>query len=68
MLVFIHLMGTKSSSTGGVGMIVSDDEELLKRAKHLTTQAKNDELHYTHNEIGYSYRMTNLRLPLCSLN
>lgn len=56
--------GNKIITTGGGGMIVSDDEELLQRAKHLTTQAKSDELFYTHDEIGYNYRMTNLQAAL----
>lgn len=56
--------GNKIITTGGGGMIVSDDEGLLKRAKHLTTQAKSDELYYTHDEIGYNYRMTNLQAAL----
>jgi perosamine synthetase len=56
--------GNKIITTGGGGMIVSNDEELLKRAKHLTTQAKSDELYYTHDEIGYNYRMTNLQAAL----
>jgi len=56
--------GNKIITTGGGGMIVSDDEELLKRAKHLTTQAKSDELYYTHDEIGYNYRMTNVQAAL----
>lgn len=56
--------GNKIMTTGGGGMIVSDNEELLVRAKHLTTQAKSDELYYTHDEIGYNYRMTNLQAAL----
>lgn len=56
--------GNKIITTGGGGMIVSEDEELLKRAKHLTTQAKSDELYYTHDEIGYNYRMTNLQAAI----
>lgn len=56
--------GNKIITTGGGGMIVSNDPELLKRAKHLTTQAKSDELYYTHDEIGYNYRMTNLQAAL----
>lgn len=56
--------GNKIITTGGGGMIISDDEDLLKRAKHLTTQAKSDELYYTHDEIGYNYRMTNLQAAL----
>ena len=56
--------GNKIITTGGGGMMVSDDEALLKEAKHLTTQAKSDELYYTHDEIGYNYRMTNLQAAL----
>lgn len=56
--------GNKIMTTGGGGMIVSNDENLLKRAKHLSTQAKSDELYYTHDEIGYNYRMTNLQAAL----
>ncbi|MGS2777502.1 LegC family aminotransferase [Robertmurraya sp. GLU-23] len=56
--------GNKIITTGGGGMIVSTDEELLRSAKHLTTQAKSDELYYTHDEIGYNYRMTNLQAAL----
>lgn len=56
--------GNKIMTTGGGGMIVSNDEELLKRAKHLTTQAKSDELYYTHDEVGYNYRMTNIQAAL----
>jgi aminotransferase in exopolysaccharide biosynthesis len=56
--------GNKIITTGGGGMIVSDDEKTLKEAKHLTTQAKSDELYYEHDEIGYNYRMTNLQAAL----
>lgn len=56
--------GNKIITTGGGGMIVSNEEELLKRAKHLTTQAKSDELYYIHDEIGYNYRMTNLQAAI----
>ena len=56
--------GNKIITTGGGGMIVSNNNEYLKKAKHLTTQAKSDELYYTHDEIGYNYRMTNLQAAL----
>lgn len=56
--------GNKIITTGGGGMIVSDNDELIKHAKHLTTQAKSDELNYVHDEIGYNYRMTNLQAAL----
>lgn len=56
--------GNKIITTGGGGMIVSNSKEKLAHAKHLTTQAKSDELYYTHDEIGYNYRMTNLQAAL----
>ena len=45
-------------------MIVSNHESYLKKAKHLTTQAKSDELYFLHDEIGYNYRMTNLQAAM----
>lgn len=56
--------GNKIITTGGGGMLVSDNEEYLACAKHLTTQAKSDELYYMHDTIGYNYRMTNLQAAL----
>lgn len=56
--------GNKIITTGGGGMIVSNDTELLVHAKHLTTQAKADELNFIHDEIGYNYRLTNLQAAL----
>ncbi|MDI6452389.1 LegC family aminotransferase [Peloplasma aerotolerans] len=56
--------GNKIITTGGGGMIVSNDMNLISRAKHLTTQAKADELYYIHDEIGFNYRMTNLQAAL----
>lgn len=52
--------GNKIISTGGGGMIVTDDEILAKRARHLTTTAKTDSLKYFHDEIGYNYRLVNI--------
>lgn len=52
--------GNKIISTGGGGVIVTNDEALAKRAKHLTTQAKNDPMEYYHDEIGYNYRLVNI--------
>lgn len=56
--------GNKIITTGSGGMIVSDDTAILKHAKHLTTQAKQDEVYYLHDEIGYNYRLTNLQAAL----
>jgi len=52
--------GNKIITTGGGGMIVTDDEALAKRAKHLTTQAKCDPFEYMHDAIGYNYRLVNV--------
>lgn len=56
--------GNKIITTGGGGMIVSDNEEFLNHAKHLTTQAKSDVVNFIHDEIGYNYRLTNLQAAL----
>ena len=56
--------GNKIITTGGGGMIVSQDEALLQRAKHLTTQAKSDEVNFLHDEVGFNYRLTNLQAAL----
>jgi dTDP-4-amino-4,6-dideoxygalactose transaminase len=52
--------GNKIISTGGGGMIITDDEALAKKAKHLTTQAKADPMEYFHDEVGYNYRLVNV--------
>jgi len=52
--------GNKIITTGGGGMIVTNDEKLAKKAKHLTTQAKSDPFEYMHDEIGYNYRLVNV--------
>ena len=56
--------GNKIITTGGGGMLIAKEDELLKKAKYLSTQAKDDSLYYVHNEIGYNYRMTNLQAAL----
>lgn len=52
--------GNKIITTGGGGMIVTNDEKLAKAAKHLTTQAKSDPFEYFHDETGYNYRLVNV--------
>lgn len=56
--------GNKIATAGGGGMIVTDDETLARRAKHLTTQAKVADIGYLHDEVGYNYRLTNLAAAL----
>jgi aminotransferase in exopolysaccharide biosynthesis len=52
--------GNKIITTGGGGMILTNNADLAEKAKHLTTQAKNDDVRYIHNEIGYNFRLTNV--------
>ncbi|MFT4600278.1 MAG: perosamine synthetase [Arenicella sp.] len=57
--------GNKTVTAGGGGAIVTDNEELAKKAKHLTTQAKvPHKWEYKHDAIGYNYRMPNLNAAL----
>ena len=57
--------GNKTITTGGGGMIITDDEELAKRAKHITTTAKVPHPYeYTHDEVGYNYRLPNINAAL----
>jgi aminotransferase in exopolysaccharide biosynthesis len=56
--------GNKIITTGSGGAIVSNNLKLLEKAKHLTTQAKVDNLYFTHDEIGYNYRMSNMQAAL----
>lgn len=56
--------GNKIITTGGGGMLVTDNEEYARRAKYLTTQAKDDSTHFIHNEIGYNFRLTNIQAAL----
>jgi dTDP-4-amino-4,6-dideoxygalactose transaminase len=52
--------GNKIITTSGGGMLVSDDQSLIERARFLATQARDPALHYQHSEIGYNYRMSNI--------
>jgi len=52
--------GNKIISTGGGGMILTNDTDIANRAKHITTTAKTDPLDYFHDEVGYNYRLVNV--------
>jgi aminotransferase in exopolysaccharide biosynthesis len=57
--------GNKIVTTGGGGMIITDDEGLAWRAKHLTTTAKVPHpWEFLHDELGYNFRMPNLNAAL----
>ena len=52
--------GNKILTTSGGGMLVSDNEEYIKKAMFYSTQAKGPYIHYEHEEYGYNYRMSNV--------
>ena len=56
--------GNKIMTTGGGGMFTTDNEELARRAKHLSTQARTPDRGYLHDEIGFNYRLTNIAAAL----
>ena len=57
--------GNKTITTGGGGAILTNEPELARRAKHLTTTAKlTHAWEYRHDEIGYNYRMPNINAAL----
>ena len=56
--------GNKMITTGGGGMVVTNDGGLAERIKHLSTQAKNDSVEYDHDEVGYNYRLTNIQAAM----
>lgn len=56
--------GNKIITTGGGGMIVTNNQAWAEKAKYLTTQAKDDPVEYIHGEIGYNYRLTNIQAAM----
>ena len=56
--------GNKIITTSGGGALVSDDEVLVERARHLASQARQPVAHYEHEEVGYNYRLSNLLAAL----
>ena len=56
--------GNKIVTSGGGGMILTDDGDLAGKAGYLTTQAKDDPVRYVHHEIGYNFRLTNIQAAL----
>jgi pyridoxal phosphate-dependent aminotransferase EpsN len=52
--------GNKIITTSGGGMLVSDDEEAIRKARFLATQARDPAPHYQHSDVGFNYRMSNI--------
>ena len=56
--------GNKIMTTSGGGMLLSDDLDLLDRARYLSTQARQPVPWYEHTDVGYNYRMSNVLAAL----
>jgi dTDP-4-amino-4,6-dideoxygalactose transaminase len=56
--------GNKIITTGGGGMFLTNNSDYAEQAKYLTTQAKDDEVRFVHNEVGYNYRLTNVQAAM----
>ena len=52
--------GNKIITTSGGGMLISNDEELIAKARFYSTQAREPLLHYEHKDYGYNYRLSNV--------
>ncbi|MBL4978030.1 MULTISPECIES: DegT/DnrJ/EryC1/StrS family aminotransferase [Bacillus] len=52
--------GNKIITTSGGGMLVSDDEAAIEKARFLASQARDPAVHYQHSEIGHNYRLSNI--------
>ncbi|WP_010182310.1 LegC family aminotransferase [Aquimarina agarilytica] len=64
-LSVISFNGNKIMTTGGGGVILTNDIELAQKAKHLTTQCKvQHSWEYVHDDIGYNYRMPNINAAI----
>lgn len=59
-LATLSFNGNKIITTSGGGMLVSDNEEMLAKARFWATQARDPAPHYQHSDIGYNYRLSNI--------
>ena len=65
LLSTLSFNGNKIITTGGGGMILTESEDLYKKAKHLSTTAKLEHSwHFIHDQVGFNYRMPNLNAAL----
>ncbi|MFQ5622076.1 MAG: DegT/DnrJ/EryC1/StrS family aminotransferase [Paracoccaceae bacterium] len=59
-IAILSFNGNKIVTTGGGGMLCTDNAALARRARHLATQARDPAPHYQHSTMGYNYRMSNI--------
>jgi dTDP-4-amino-4,6-dideoxygalactose transaminase len=59
-IAVLSFNGNKIITSSGGGALISDDEDLVVKARFLATQARDNAPHYQHSQIGYNYRMSNI--------
>ena len=59
-MAILSFNGNKIITTSGGGMLLSNNQKYIKKARKLASQAKENYLHYEHVELGYNYRMSNI--------
>jgi perosamine synthetase len=65
LLSIVSFNGNKIITTGGGGMVITDNKEIYEKVRHLTTTAKIDHPWlYMHDELGFNYRLPNLNAAL----
>jgi pyridoxal phosphate-dependent aminotransferase EpsN len=63
-MAILSFNGNKMITTSGGGMLLSHNPDLIKKARFLSTQARDNAIHYEHSELGYNYRMSNILAAL----
>ena len=60
----ISFNGNKIVTSAGGGVVLSNNKKLQKKVLYLANQAKNNDLHFIHNEIGYNFRLSNIHAAI----
>jgi pyridoxal phosphate-dependent aminotransferase EpsN len=63
-MAILSFNGNKIITTSGGGMLLSDKSEFVLKAKKLSTQSREEALHYEHAQVGYNYRLSNILAAL----
>jgi dTDP-4-amino-4,6-dideoxygalactose transaminase len=59
-IAVLSFNGNKMLNTSGGGALLSNDREIVEKARFLSTQARDQARHYQHSQVGYNYRMSNI--------
>ncbi len=63
-MAVLSFNGNKMITTSGGGMLLAHESPLVEKARFLSTQARDEAIHYEHSELGYNYRMSNILAAL----